>query len=961
MLRQKNTYIIGALLALVLLAFKSEAQLIGGELSYSKTSDSLIVQLKTYEDLSKNLTISNYVWVSPVGSSSATYLSLSKVGSRDLSPSCNTACESNPEGYCESDYSVVERTYKASMALSQFNQDECDVEIRWSGCCRSYNGKGLQLQVSANICGETNVSPSFVSAPHPAIPVNQAFSYDHHALEPDGDSIAYELIPSYESQLTEVEYPKGLDEESPLFFLGYPKTSAPFPRGFHLGVHDGMLRFTPTKVQSSHIAIRAKEFRNGQFIGETVRDVMLRVEQMSNRPPVVTGINGSRKTKIKACYGQTLSFNIQTEDPDFTNQVIVDYSHNMTGAEVEVKSSMRSSIQFEWDAPKSAIGKTFKLYVIAKDDGCDVNNTYARLIEVEVIEPFSVQLVDNLSGCKRVHLNGVISDLDKTTSYEYKWEIEGKTYLGQTIEKSFAQSGDYKARLIVMDEESNCKSEAESIIQIPEGPVADAGENQSVCKDTKTEFNGSGGLKYNWFFEGQSEPVSNKRVASLHASENSNVILEVTDKYGCTDYDTVQLLIKKAEVATQAESSVICKGTEVTISALEGSEFEWQQDNLIEANGHQATYHLLENTEIVLYAKAENGCQARSLTTVEVDQDCVWPGDVNGDEKVNKHDLLQLGLAYGDNAVDVRDKKSIVWSPYISEDWPAMFPSTDRNIKHADANGDGFIDLEDVKAIDVNYSKEIIYNTNKKKGDEGAKLYFTYTKDSVKSGEEITVSVKLGTKDEPAKDVYGIAFAIQYNNTVKSNTISFSTKNSWLKGGSSKSNTIQIVKNLAEPGKNNGGKIDVGISRTNKQPVTGFGEIATLKFVVEDVIDAKKFEYILLNFLQIEVISSNGDLVKAYGEDFNLYIDGFDITSIDDKLNGISVYPNPAKEYLTVEFNDYANYRVQIIDLMGRVQLQTAFAQQATQTLNVAEFHGPHLLRIEDEQGNQRIIRIIFE
>ena len=153
--------------------------------------------------------------------------------------------------------------------------------------------------------------------------------------------------------------------------------------------------------------------------------------------------------------------------------------------------------------------------------------------------------------------------------------------------------------------------------------------------------------------------------------------------------------------------------------------------------------------------------------------DCVWPGDANGDGIAKNDDLLYIGVAMGKNANGPRRAPaSHVWSPYNASDW-SLFPNNPINQKHQDCNGDGLVDELDWHILEKNYGMRkpgfapkmaeapfaedeifIDLDTNEKS-----------TKGSLLE-RRVKTTIFLGTEDMPIDQIYGLSFSIKYDSSV---------------------------------------------------------------------------------------------------------------------------------------------------------------------------------------------------
>jgi len=82
--------------------------------------------------------------------------------------------------------------------------------------------------------------------------------------------------------------------------------------------------------------------------------------------------------------------------------------------------------------------------------------------------------------------------------------------------------------------------------------------------------------------------------------------------------------------------------------------------------------------------------------------DLIYPGDFNADGIVNHFDLLNWAIAAG-NEGPTRTNPTNEWLPQVCEDWDGE--TNGINYKHQDANGDGYINEEDLEVMSLNYNK----------------------------------------------------------------------------------------------------------------------------------------------------------------------------------------------------------------------------------------------------------------
>jgi hypothetical protein len=213
---------------------------------------------------------------------------------------------------------------------------------------------------------------------------------------------------------------------------------------------------------------------------------------------------------------------------------------------------------------------------------------------------------------------------------------------------------------------------------------------------------------------------------------------------------------------------------------------------------------------------------------VLLDDDCVWPGDVNYDNIVNYLDLLPVGLNYGASG-STRPNANFAFNAQPCQDWSST-QANGRNLKHADCNGNGIIDNNDPAAIQLNYSQ----------------THGTAPANPVNSTSPIALSAALGTA--PASfspntivridlyanntqnlnvTAYGFGFDVNYQfpNCVKVNSAYIDFTGSWL--GTNGVNMATVQKNFLNSNLKSG-HIEVAMTRLNHQNQNGYGKVGTL-------------------------------------------------------------------------------------------------------------------------------------
>jgi hypothetical protein len=951
LLHTKKALAIGFLALGLLLPAQVWATLLGAELGYTLGKDSIRVTLITFDDFASQLSINKTVVLSAKNSTTELSLTLSQVAQKDVTPVCSWVCTNYESPYCRYSKTLVKTIYSANVSLASLATTDCEITITWSSCCRPGGEQDYFLSAMFNRCIDaTNDNPRLANDPYHYTNVNEPYSYSWMAHDADNDSLVYELVPARLSQSSNLEYDKGLSYEYPFYFEGYPNNTDAFPKGFHLSNQNGLLRFQPTKTGKSPVAVRITEYRKGLKIGEKTREVYMTVDYMSKSKPLVSGINGGSRESVTACLGQKICFSIDTDDKDANDAVDLTWTTDIPGATIQKNSNKQPSLQFCWTPSKNDIrDRTYHVSIRATDNNCVYKGIYERIIEIKVISPFDVSFASTITGCGIAQLTGE-TNAKNENKLKFEWRVNGNTYFGNSQEVNLGESGTYDAKLIVTNDITGCYNDYKGSIVIPAKPVVEIDGAQLACPGTQVGLNARGALTYTWK-DSLGNVLGNKARLDLETTANSTFFLTGTDKFGCAATSKHSLRIHEIDLSISPIESIVCKGTEFEVSATGSELFTWSPMGLKEADDLSARYVLLKNETISATGTDKNGCIGTVDFTMAIDQDCVWPGDVNGDLDVNNRDVLYLGMAYDDRFASGQSPlPSPVWAPYRSTDWPKSF-ANNRNYKHADADRSGRVDYLDLFVIDQFYTRQITY-TNKSSNNNGTKLYFEYNIDSLKGKKNIELDVYLGTSTEPAKDVYGIAFSVDYNKSVDTSTIDFNTDDSWLTEGSG---MLKLVKNIPSTGKQGGGKIDIAFTRTNKTSVSGNGKVGSVKFVVDDNLDWKKVMYIELSLDNIEMIDHEGNIIEAYGTGASIPLSTI-LLGIDPlpANPGYHLYPNPVAggACLNLSIDEkIGDVTVSLLDLTGKTMTPAKGLSAGLHSFETTHAPGYYLVKLESSAG----------
>ena len=209
----------------------------------------------------------------------------------------------------------------------------------------------------------------------------------------------------------------------------------------------------------------------------------------------------------------------------------------------------------------------------------------------------------------------------------------------------------------------------------------------------------------------------------------------------------------------------------------------------------------------------------------------VWPGDANVDNVVSNYDLLNIGIAYGFQGI-ARNNQGNEWEGVPAKPWNQFFEDG-VNYAHADANGDGLVDVNDRAALEQNYrlTHGPVQPFSPLPGtDIDPPIFVELPNDgNLPNGLDFTAPVVLGSPNEPVYDIYGIAFTIEFDpSVIDPSSLRISYPSGWF--GTQNEDMITFDRTFAEEG-----RIEVAITRTNQTNVSGYGVVALLSGIIDDI------------------------------------------------------------------------------------------------------------------------------
>ncbi|MFN8714603.1 MAG: PKD domain-containing protein [Bacteroidota bacterium] len=394
----------------------------GADLTYTCLGgNQYLLRLAFYRDCSGNAAPNNVtIDIASVSCNQSLSVVLNPIAGtgQDVTPICPnmlTVCNGgqNP-GVQEF---IYEGTVTIPMACS-------DWIFSFNFCCRNNAISTIQNPGAQNIFVQSllnnlnapcNNSPTFSNRPIPFVCLGQSYCFNHGATDPDGDSLVYALIPPANSNNTTVTY-------LPPFTATQPVASNP---AMTFNTTNGDICMTPSQLLVTVMAVRVEEWRNGILIGSVVRDIQLRTIPCTNTLPSVTGINNTNSFNVSVCAGNTLSFFVNSADPDSGQNVTLTWNNSIPGATFTQSAGPLPTGTFTWTpGPASISNVPYCFTITVSDDNCPYSGsqTFAYCITVT---GFATSSTSSPANCNASNGSAAVLASGGQQPYTYAWSPSG--------------------------------------------------------------------------------------------------------------------------------------------------------------------------------------------------------------------------------------------------------------------------------------------------------------------------------------------------------------------------------------------------------------------------------------------------------------------------------------------------------------------------------------------------------
>jgi gliding motility-associated-like protein len=546
--------IIGALS----LSTVNASHIAGGDLSYTCIGgNDYLITLSFYRDCSGIDAVTSAVLdfsSSCTGAFTVTLPRIAPTNGVEITPVCpgqSTTCSGGTL------YGLQRYVYQAQVTLAPC----ADWVISYvegnrnpSNTIQSPSSAYMYIQATLNSqIAPGNSSPTFSNPPSTIICNGQLFCYNHGAIDPDNDSLVYQLV-------TPFDQGPGSGSVYVTYLAGYSATQ-PLPSSPPVSMDPatGDICMTPTANITTVVAVLVTEYRNingvPTVIGTVIRDMQLTVITCTNSLPTVGGINPNATSYnandttyvLPVCLGDTVAFNVYAYDPDTpADNLTLTWNHGIADASWNVSNNGSTNPvgHFFWVPTSAYVSNVPYCFTVnVRDDNCPYvgQQTLSYCLTIQGLE-VSMNLPTDTLLCNGENLTIFASG--DTNCVNWHWDVDGapvtpindSTYLFNSNTQGV---GDHIVHLTVDNGVlTQCPGVDYVNIHVIQTPDVNLGPDDTICSGQSVTLDAGAGTLYFW-----SPGAQLTQTIDAYQSGQYSVTVDGGNNTRCKDSDTINIKV----------------------------------------------------------------------------------------------------------------------------------------------------------------------------------------------------------------------------------------------------------------------------------------------------------------------------------------------------------------------------------------------------------------------------------
>lgn len=464
--------------------------------------------------------------------------------------------------------------------------------IFYERCCRNGSIVNLVPQesmsfhayISPPLLG--NSSPAFTDDPIPFLCAGDTTTILNSAFDPDGDLLVFSFVQPYDAQassdLNPAPGPPGSLNWTinTVTYAGGYSLAQPFGTGGYTSINasTGLTTYYPPATGDYVVAVEIKEYRNGNLIGVTRRDLQLLVLNCPPNPaPNIDPAAGTTSNQFTIEEGETLCFDFGYNDPNGDSLTLTAsgavfsplYVNPVATINQPVTGLDTVSTEFCWTtACGQAQNLPYQFQVSVADNGCPPKTTNSVYqITVDPVAPPNAIAGDDIV-CQ--FSTGTYST-QNISNTSYNWTVTGGNITannGNSIDIQWTAPGTGTISLIAENQFGCLSAPITEDITVTIAPNVDAGVDTTICfGDTvflSATTDALPGFSTNW------TPVGNiinstSLTPSVFPTDTTEYLVTIDIGGGCFGLDSVIVNVNIPFVSAGPDTS-ICLGDSVQLN-----------------------------------------------------------------------------------------------------------------------------------------------------------------------------------------------------------------------------------------------------------------------------------------------------------------------------------------------------------------------------------------------------------
>ena len=492
----------------------------------------------------------------------------------------NNPCATAPTNVC-----VQRAIYEKTIFLPPITGG---YTLSYQRCCRGPNvtnivnpddtGLTLTTQIPGSETGFTaNSSPRFSNYPPILLCVGEELIFDHSAIDPDGDELVYDLVSPYVGA-SSIDPAPGQAPPPPYFpvqWIGGFNALSPLGPGSVSSIdNNGTFTVNPSMIGLMVVGVRVREYRNGQLIGQTIRDFLFKVFDCNITMQAILPEQEELSSFISFCQGLTVQF--ENDSYGGTNYL---WDFGVAGTNTDVSSSF--SPTFTYPNPGDYVAQ------LIVNPGSECTDT--AYINITVNNPFSLSWDTQDSLCiigNNFEFNGLSSNL----SASFQWFLDSDASLdnwnGINIPNISFSSPGYHT-VVLNGDDGDCNTSYEdSVFVVSLAEVDILVPEQIECigltVDFEGEFSNVNSLNWNFGNNGASSDESSATNPSYTYSNPGVYSVQLIGESvaNCSDTSEIEITLNEPISLTFLNNDSLCISDglynfEASVSGPPSSVYEW--------------------------------------------------------------------------------------------------------------------------------------------------------------------------------------------------------------------------------------------------------------------------------------------------------------------------------------------------------------------------------------------------